>query len=424
MKILFNIVRKEFRQIFRNRVMLPFIFIVPVVQMVILVYAANLEMKEIRFYVVDKDMSSSSRGLVTKFSSSPFFSFTGSGFNISEAEQLLAADKADVILHFAQGFDENLRKEGKAELQVLINAVNATRAGLISTYSGGIINSYNGNIFMKINPSGAIAQRKQININTAFWFNPQLDYHIYMLPGILVILVTLIGMFLSALNLVREKELGTLEQINVTPVRKYQFISGKLIPFWVIALFELGFGLIIGRILFDLPMLGNLWLLFGFAAVYLLTVLGIGLFISTVSSTQQQVMFLAFFFMLTFILMSGIFTPVESMPDWAQKVNVINPFAYFMKVIRMILLKGSGFADIRSEFPQCLFMQALFWRWLSGDTVKSADYSSIISSSCRRNFSEFQSAAPVFSTRTFPFRFIRYVVGMEFTGKASGREER
>jgi ABC-2 type transport system permease protein len=179
-----------------------------------------------------------------------------------------------------------------------------------------------------------------------------------MLPGILVVLVTLIGMFLTAINLVREKEMGTIEQINVTPIHKYQFIAGKLIPFWCIALVELGIGLTIGKVFFHLPIIGNVALLFGFASVYLLAVMGIGLFLSTVSSTQQQVMFLAFFFMITFILMSGIFTPVETMPDWAQTVNMINPFAYFMRVIRMVILKGSGFHDIRMEFG-AMFIYAL-----------------------------------------------------------------
>lgn len=171
-----------------------------------------------------------------------------------------------------------------------------------------------------------------------------------MLPGVLVILVTIIGMFLSSVNLVREKEMGTIEQINVTPIRKYQFIIGKLIPFWVIALFELSFGLLIGKWFFYVPIEGSLALLFGFTSVYLLVVMGIGLFISTMSSTQQQVMFLTFFFLVTFIMMSGIFTPTESMPDWAQRVNIINPLAYFMRVIRMVLLKGSGFTDISKEF--------------------------------------------------------------------------
>jgi ABC-2 type transport system permease protein len=157
-------------------------------------------------------------------------------------------------------------------------------------------------------------------------------------------------MLLTALNLVREKEMGTTEQINVTPIRKYQFIVAKLLPFWLIALFELAFGLVVGRVLYDLPIRGSLGLLFLVASVYLLVVLGFGLFLSTISNTQQQLMFVTFFFIITFILMSGVFTPAESMPVWAQKVNLINPVAYFMKVIRMVLLKGSGFRDISREF--------------------------------------------------------------------------
>ena len=352
MKIIINIIRKEFIQIFRNRVMLPFIFLAPILQMVILVFAANLEMKEIKFFVVDKDLSSTSRRLVAEFAASPFYSFRGSGFNLQKAEDMLTADEADMIIHIPAGFEEQMRKEtGSSPIQLLINAVNATKAGLINAYTTGIIRGFNRDIrYEWIGPGAENSAYTQINVISGFWYNPELNYKIYMLPGILVILVTLIGMFLAALNLVREKELGTSEQINVTPIRKFHFIVGKLFPFWLIALLELGFGLTIGRIFFDLPIVGSLWLLFSFAGVYLLAALGIGLFLSTISSNQQQVMFMTFFFMLTFILMSGIFTPVESMPDWAQRFNVLNPFAYFMKVIRMILLKGSGFYAIREEF--------------------------------------------------------------------------
>jgi ABC-2 type transport system permease protein len=148
------------------------------------------------------------------------------------------------------------------------------------------------------------------------------------------------------MNVVREKEMGTIEQINVSPVKKYQFVIGKLLPFWFIALFELGFGLTLARIVFDIPILGSLWLIYGVASVYLLAVLGIGLFISTIVNTQQQAMFLAWFFAVVFIMMSGLFTPVDSMPLWAQNINIINPIAYFIRIIRMIMLKGSEFQDI------------------------------------------------------------------------------
>jgi ABC-2 type transport system permease protein len=170
-----------------------------------------------------------------------------------------------------------------------------------------------------------------------------------MLPGILVILVTVIGMFLTAINIVREKEKGTIDQINVTPIQKHHLLIGKLLPFWIIGLFELAFGISLGWVLFDLPIVGSLFTLFGFGAIYLLVALGIGLFLSTVTENQHQVMFLSYFILVTFILMSGIFTPTDSMPQWGKIVNYINPFYYFIKVIRMILLKGSSFIDVASE---------------------------------------------------------------------------
>ncbi|MFH1319234.1 MAG: ABC transporter permease [Bacteroidota bacterium] len=350
MRTILFIIQKEFIQIFRNRTMLPIIFIMPIVQLIVLVYAATLEMKHIDMYVVDNDMSVTSRRLINKFQGSPFFYVENSSFSIKEAENELRKDNADIILRIPEGFEKKLVRENSSKLQLLINAINGAVAGLTNAYSMSVISDFNKEIIAEWvnNPSGL--KHQNINITYSYWYNPELNYKIYMLPGILVILVTVIGMFLSALNLVREKEMGTIEQINVTPIRKYQFITGKLLPFWIIALFELSFGLTIGKILFDIPMVGSLFLLFCFAAIYLVVALGIGLFISTVTNTQQQVMFLAFFFMIVFILMSGIFTSVESMPKWAQSVNYINPFSYFMKVIRMVLLKGSGFADVAKEF--------------------------------------------------------------------------
>jgi ABC-2 type transport system permease protein len=201
-----------------------------------------------------------------------------------------------------------------------------------------------------------------------YWFNPELDYKWYMAPGILAILVTLIGMFLSGMNLVREKEIGTIEQLNVTPIKKYQFILGKLFPFLVIALFDLAFGLVIARLVFDLPIAGSVVLLFGFAALYLIGALGLGLFISTVSDSQQQVMFVTFFFMIIFILMGGIFTSVENMPYLAQQFDRINPMYYFIRILRMIILKGSGFNDLIEEFVSLTvigisFLSLAIWRY-------------------------------------------------------------
>jgi len=350
MRILATLLVKEFKQIFRNRLMLPIIFVVPVVQMILLTYAASLEMKGISMAVVDQDYSQASRLLVSRFEGSPFFEISMAGSDYPEAADELTSDHVDVILHMQHGFEKRLYSEKETNLQLVVNAINATEAGLINAYCTQIITDFNAQVraqWFGMEGSGMLSS---LDVSPSYWYNPLLDFKIYMFSGILVIIVTLIGMLLTALNLVREKEMGTTEQINVTPIRKYQFIMAKLIPFMVIALFELAFGLLIGRLLFGLPIEGSLGLLFLFTCIYLLAVLGIGLFLSTISNTQQQLMFIAFFFMLTFILMSGVFTPAESMPPWAQKINLINPVAYFMKVIRMILLKGSEFSDIRREF--------------------------------------------------------------------------
>lgn len=357
MRKIFIIVRKEFVQISRNRTMLPIIFLMPLIQMIILVNAATLEMKRIRMIVTDYDQSQASRKLIEKFEASPFFQLEEVTHSSSYADDCLMKGQTDFILNIPIHFERDIYKNAslgrtvhEGNLQLLINAVNATAAGLTQAYAMQIISLYSQELLHSLQMDDQGFKIKSIRITPSFWYNPELNYKVFMVPGILVILVTIMGMFLSALNLVREKEIGTIEQINVSPVKKYQFIVGKLIPFWLIALFELAFGLLLGRLLFQVPIEGSLWVLFSFTGVYLISILGIGLFFSAIASTQQQVMFMSFFFMLTFILMSGVFTPVESMPEWAKAVNTINPMAYYMRVIRMVLLKGSGFADISKEF--------------------------------------------------------------------------
>ncbi len=351
MRTILFILYKEFLQIFRNKTMLPIIVVVPIIQLIILAHAATMEMKHIKLYVVDKDMSSTSRKLINKFRGSPFFIIRKSGFSCEEAESAMLQNKTDAILHIPVNFEKKLYSEDASDIQILIDAINGLKAGLTNVYVSAVVSGFNSEVLRErgsIRPVNV--NLKGIETNYSFWYNPRLNFKHYIVPGILVILVSMIGMFLTALNIVREKETGTIEQINVTPILKYQLLTGKLLPFWIIALFELGFGLILGRILFDIPLEGSLLLLFSFAAIYLLVVLGIGLFISTMAYTQQQVMFMVFFILITFILMSGVFTPEESMPGWAQKVNYLNPFAYFMRVIRMILIKGSGFRQVFNEF--------------------------------------------------------------------------
>jgi ABC-2 type transport system permease protein len=360
MKTIKYILQKEFRQIFRNKTLLPMMFWVPLMQMLILVYAATFDMKKIDMAVVDNDMSVTSRQLIAKFDGIPFYNMKNPIMQTIRGEELLTEGSIDMVLVIPSGMERSLIREDETRLQLIINAIDGNSAQLIYSYSSQIISEFNRRLIAKNQAITGLQAPAKVTITERYWYNQNLDYKWYIAPGILSILVTIIGMFMSGLNLVREKELGTIEQLNVTPIKKYQFIIGKLVPFWIIGLMELAFGLTIAWIVFNLPVTGSLLLLFGFAGLYLLSVLGLGLFISTISYTQQQVMFMNFFFMLVFILMGGIFTPVESMPEWAQTINHINPVYYFMRIMRQIVLKGSGFFDMIPEFTGLTLLGIIF----------------------------------------------------------------
>lgn len=360
-RIIWSIIIKEYTQIFRNRVMLPFIFVLPVVQLLILANAATLEMKSIQMVVVDLDHSSESKAILNKFRYSPFFQIVDHVTTHDISDDYLKKGTADVVLIIPHDFEKHILRGEKSAVKLNVDAINGMAAQLTQLYSSEIISRY-------ARSRSSASKEFSPNITWSFWYNPTLNFTIYMVPGILVILVTIIGMFLSSLNLVREKENGTIEQINVTPVKKYQFLIGKLIPFWSVALIELCIGMVVGWYFFKVPVEGSIILLLFYASIYLVAVMGIGLLMSAISSNQQQVMFLSFFFMLVFVLMSGIFTPVESMPGWAKTLNYLNPLAGFMRVIRMILLKGSYWHDIVFElihitvFAIVSFVMAV-WRY-------------------------------------------------------------
>ena len=350
MNTILFIIQKEFIQVFRNRMMLPIIFVVPLVQLIILVHAATFEMKSIKVSIIDLDMSSTSQQMISKFEGSPFFIIKNTSFSDKEAQQEMKKGNVDMILHIPYGFERRLVKENAAKVQIVINAINGASAGLIDAYSTMIILDFNREILIDFLSPDMLTATHNINVTSSYWYNPKLNYKTYMVPGILCLLVTIIAFLLSGMNIVREKEIGTIEQINVTPIRKFQFIAGKLLPFWIIALFELAFGLTLGKILFNIPIIGSLWLIFLSAAVYIFVILGFGLLISTMTNTQQQSMLVSFFFMMIFILMSGLFTSIESMPEWAQRLDRLNPIAYFIRIMRMVMLKGSDFHDIRESF--------------------------------------------------------------------------
>lgn len=340
------LLQKEFIQIRRNTFMARAIVAIPIIQMLVLVPAVTFDIRHIDLCVVDQDLSPLSRQLTNKLQGSTFFRLKQATFSLTDAENAMHRGEVDAIVHIPNHFERDLMKSDAAPLQLLIDGINGSLAQTSMAYLSGVIMDFNKKIVLEHIALKPVSPSPQIQPRTRYWFNPELDYKIYMAPGILAILVTAIGFLLSGLNLVREKEMGTSEQMNVTPVGKYEFIIAKMVPFMVIGILDLAFGLVLAMLIYHMPFEGNVVFLFGFVVIYLIAVMGLGLFISTFSNTQQQYLFICFFFMMIFNLMSGIFTPADSMPDWAQHLNLFNPAAYFIRVIRMIVLKGSGFADI------------------------------------------------------------------------------
>jgi ABC-2 type transport system permease protein len=355
------LLQKEFRQIFRNKTILIISFIAPVMQFLILPLAANFEIKNINLAIVDHDRSSTSQKLTSQITGSGFFKLVDYSSSFKQAYHLIETDKADLILEVPVDFEQNLMRENSGKIFIAVNAINGTKAVVGGNYLDGIIAETNKNILVELIPN--VNLKQGVDLATTYWFNPKLNYKIALIPGILAILVTMIGGFLSALNIVKEKESGTIEQINVTPIRKIDFILGKLIPFWILAMIVFTIGLTLAYLIYDIVPQGNLLVLYCFISVYLLAVLGFGLLISTFCNTQQEAMFLAFFFVMIFILLGGLFTSIDSMPEWAKMITKINPVNYMINVMRLVLLKGSGFRDILSDFIVVLVMALLLNGW-------------------------------------------------------------
>jgi ABC-2 type transport system permease protein len=353
MRKLLYIVQKEFIQIFRNKAILPIITIAPILQLIVLSFAASNEVKDVRLTVVDHDRSSYSRQLTHQIEMSDRFRIIPSAPKVTAADNLIQRDFADIIMVIPAHFERSFLVDKTADLQLMVNAINGQQASVGASYLNSIIQAYNANIRIDAEPQILTSKKRpfpQIEMEHSNWYNSDLNYQDFMVPGILGELITILVMLLTAMNIVREREIGTIEQINVTPIRKWQFILGKMIPFLIIGLAILTVGLIVGKLIFDVPMRGNLAIVFAYCVVNITAVLGLGLFISNMANTQQQAMFITFFFAIIFILMCGLFTPIESMPKWAQYLTIPNPTAHFVYVMRSVLMKGSEFADIAYNF--------------------------------------------------------------------------
>lgn len=364
MRTLKFLLEKEFRQIFRNKALLPLLFFAPLMQLMILPLAADYEIKNINVAIVDQDKSIYSQKLISKLEASQYFKLAGMATDFKQAFDWIESNQTDLILEIPPHFEKDLIREQNADLLLGVNAINGVKANLGSVYLNQIIADFNNDIRLEwITPSSMLNQPR-VEVVSTNWFNPLMNYKFYMVPGILALLVTMIGAYMSALNIVKENEIGTMEQINVTPIKKHHFIMGKLIPFWILGVFIFTIGLFgIGWLVYGIVPLGNIFLLYAYLAIYLIAILGLGLLISTYSQTQQQAMSIAFFFMMIFALMSGLFTPVENMPDWAYVITQFSPITYFIEVMRMVVLKGSGFSQIWYHFLMMIVFAIVLNTW-------------------------------------------------------------
>ncbi len=357
------LLEKEFKQIIRNSFMPKIILIFPVMVLLVFPWAANFEIKNINLSVIDNDHSVYSNQLVQKVISSGYFRLTDVSANYKDALQSIETDKADLILEIPANFERDLVREQHSKLLISANTVNGTKGGLGSAYLSGIVADFSSQVRAKWIQVSSATSIPIINTVTQFRFNPQLSYKIFMVPALMVMLLTMLCGFLPALNIVGEKEAGTMEQINVTPITRFTFIISKLLPYWIIGFIVLSISFVIAYLIYGLRPEGHLSTIYFFAAIYILGVSGLGLVISNYSDTMQQAMFVMYFFMLILILMSGLFTPVISMPQWAQYITTVNPLKYFMQVMRLVYLKGSDISQLTTELTALGSFAIVFNLW-------------------------------------------------------------
>lgn len=347
--VLKYLIEKEFKQMRRNPIIPRLILVFPCMMMILMPWAANLEIKYNNLAVVDLDHSALSRRLVEKVASTDYFNLVENAPDYGRALESVECGEADVLLEIPRDFAKSLGTGRPVELQISANAINGTKGGLGSSYLSTVVNDF-------VNQElGGTGMARVLNL-----YNPHLNYKVFMVPALLIMMLTLLCGFLPALNIVSEKEVGTIEQLNVTPLNKFVFILAKLVPYWIVGLVVLSIGLVLSAVLYGIVPSGSLWLIYFFSCIYILTMSGFGLVISNYSATMQQAMFVMFFFLMVFILMSGLFTPVRSMPDWAQWIAAFNPLTYFIQVMRMIFLKGCGLTDLWPQFGKMLCFMSVF----------------------------------------------------------------
>lgn len=357
------LLEKEFKLFFRNPFMPKLVIFLPLIALAIFPLVANLGINNLSIAIVDQDKSPYSQKLTDKIISSPYFDLSETFDNYDQALKSIEEDRSTIILEIPPHFERTLIKDGNASLFIAINAVDGAKGGMGSAYLSGIITDFNQNIRTELIQASSRLLIPKIGISTVFRFNPALQYIYFMIPALIVMIVALLAGFLPALNIVEEKENGTIEQMNVTPIKKSTFILSKLIPYWIIGFVALNICIGVAWLFYGFLPKGSIFTLYFFFIIFNFTFCGLGLVVSNYANTIQQAMFIMFFFITTFIFLSGLFTPYDNMPQWAQAIGTISPLKYIIQVTRMVYLKGAGFIDMIPQFISLCVLAVFFNGW-------------------------------------------------------------
>jgi drug efflux transport system permease protein len=348
---------KEFLQTLRDPRMRALLILVPIVQSIIFGYAVTTDVKEIALGVMDIDNTPESRELISSFKSSGYFRIEQYVSSEDHIRSLMDHGLVKAVLEIDNGFGGQIRAGGPAPVQMILDGTDSNTAGIVLNYAGGVVNRYNQVVASRnAMRSGASLTLQPIEFQSRSWFNENLESRNFYVPGVIALLLALVTLLMSAMAIVREKEVGTIEQIIVTPITKAEFILGKTIPFALIGLLDVLLITAVCVYWFEIPIRGSLWLLLGCTLLYIMSTVGIGLFISTVSSTQQQAMMANFFVFFPAVLLSGFLFPIANMPQAIQWLTYVNPLRYMLVIIRGIFLKGIG---VEILWPQMAALAAL-----------------------------------------------------------------
>ena len=366
-----ELVRKEFIQLFRDRKNRPLLVISPLIQIILFGYVVTTDVRDIRVGLIDQSRTPESRRLIEAFDGSPTFRITHVLQDPKELDQLLLQRRVDIGLRMGPDFSSRIRQGETAEVQVLVDGSMSNMAAVRIAYSVNVLDGFNSQLLRELNRRRVDFGEIDGRIRT--WYNPNLDSQYYYVPGIVAFLVMLLSLLFTSMAVVREKEAGTMEQLIVTPLKPTEFILGKTIPFILIAQAQMVMVILFARLWFQIPMMGSAFVLLAASSIFLLSTLGIGLLISTVSRTQQQAMMTNFFFILPFFMLSGFVFPIANMPAVVQWLTHLNPLSHFLIIIRGVFLKGTGVAILWPQFLELAVLGGIVFTVAVGRFRKRID---------------------------------------------------